>query len=531
MRYYKQRIIISVFFCLFGFLGCEAPDVAEPVIQPGPGATIGSLAEIFSVPFVDVEGYGLVAGLQGTGSSECPSHVRDYLRQFILSQLPDGGMNIDKFISSRNTAVVVVKGKMLTSGGKGSYFDVRAEAIAGSQTMSLEGGWLYKCELKQSGSFGISTRVLAHAEGAVYIDTIEPLGRNKREGFVLAGGTIRDDYTITLGLGEPDFMTVRRISDIINTRFGIDTAKAVSPELIELQVPMLYHEQHDRFVLMVSSMYLESNPAATNERINYFIDQLSKSSAKYVSEVALESIGNSSLTKLGGLLSSSDEEVRLRAGRCMLNLGSDRGLESLVQIALNSRSPYRIEALNAIGLGGNRGKATSLARKLLKDEVFEIRLGAYEQLVKMNDISINRRLVGSKLFLEQIARTGPKEIYVSRSGQPRIVLFGAPMYCSEDVFVESANGEVTINAVPGRKYVSLLRKVPKRSDVVEVKSSYEISEIIRLLCREPAVDKATKKMHAGLNVSYADTIAILKQMCDRGALPARFFAGPMAVLE
>ena len=167
----------------------------------------------------------------------------------------------------------------------------------------------------------------------------------------------------------------------------------------------------------------------------------------------------------------------------------------------------------------------------MKDEVFEIRLGAYEQLVKLNDISISRRLVGGKLFLEQIALPGPKEIYVTRSGQPRIVLFGSPMYCSEDVFVESANGKVTINAVPGRKYVSLLRKVPKRSEVVEIKSSYEISEIIRLLCREPALDEATKKMQAGLNVSYADAIVILKQMCDRGALPARFFAGPMAVSD
>jgi hypothetical protein len=531
MRCYKQKTIVLVTFCLFGFLGCEAPDGVEPAVKPGPGATIGSLAEIFSVPFINVEGYGLVGGLDGKGSSECPSHVRKYFQQFILSQLPDGGMNIDKFISSRNTAVVVVKGKMLTAPGKGSYFDVHAEAIAGSQTMSLEGGWLYKCELKQSGSFGISTRVLAHAEGAVYIDTIEPLGRNKRQGFVLAGGTVRDDYKITLGLGEPDFMTVRRISDVINTRFGLNTAKAVSPELIELNTPALYLKQLDRFVLMVSSMYLDSNPAATNERINYFIDQLSRSSAKYVSETALESIGNASLAKLGGLVNSSDEEVRLRAGRCILNLGSDLGLDALRKIALNTRSPYRIEALNAIGLSGNRGDATTLAKKLLKDETFEMRLGAYEQLVKLNDISVSRILVGGKLFLEQIAGSGPKEIYVSRSGQPRIVLFGAPMYCSEDVFVESANGEVTINAVPGRKYVSLLRKVPKRSDVVEVKSSYEISEIIRLLCREPSVNKATKKMQAGLNVSYADTIAILKQMCDRGALPVRFFAGPMAVLE
>ena len=254
-------------------------------------------------------------------------------------------------------------------------------------------------------------------------------------------------------------------------------------------------------------------------------------SQKALSEAALESIGNASLSRLGGLLNSSDEEVRFRAGRCMLNLGSDLGLEALRKIVLNRRSPYRIEALKALRISGKRGVATALSRRLLKDEEFEIRLAAYEQLVKLNDISVSRRLVGGKLFLEQIGKPGPKEIYVTRSGQPRIVLFGSPTFCTEDVFVESANGNITINAVPDRKYVSLLRKVPKRSDVVEVKSSYEISEIIRLLCREPAVNEVTKRMQAGLNVSYADTIAILKQMCYRGALPARFFAGPMAALD
>ena len=64
-----------------------------------------------------------------------------------------------------------------------------------------------------------------------------------------------------------------------------------------------------------------------------FVRKLAVSDDKENSEIALETIGNKSVGKLSVLLKSSNEEVRLRAGRCILNLGSDRGLETLRQIA------------------------------------------------------------------------------------------------------------------------------------------------------------------------------------------------------
>jgi hypothetical protein len=103
--------------------------------------------------------------------------------------------------------------------------------------------------------------------------------------------------------------------------------------------------------------------------------------------------------------------------------------------------------------------------------------------------------------------------------------YGAPIYCRDNIFVQSADGSITINAPADQKYVSIIRKHPKRPNVmIQLKSSFELGDIIQTLCEEPL--KKTKEERRGLNVSYSEAIALLKQMCDKGAVDAQFQAGP-----
>ena len=65
--------------------------------------------------------------------------------------------------------------------------------------------------------------------------------------------------------------------------------------------------------------------------------------------------------------------------------------------------------------------------------------------------------------------------------------------------------------------------------MVQLKSSFELGDIIQTLCEEPVKQK--QEEHRGLNVSYAEAIAILKQMCDKGAVNAKFRAGPLPKID
>lgn len=494
------------------------------------GTTIGSLCEVVSTDFIEVEGYGIVGGLRGTGSGECPPRIRQYLKQSILKQISDYKTNIDGFINSRDTAVVRVHGTMSTSVMENRYFDVKVTALPGTQTTSLEGGRLYSTELKLLGRFGLVTRVFATARGAVFMDTLNRDEIDKKAGYVLGGGTAIGDYPFGLVLRKPDFIIANIIRNRLNGRFGPNTAKAETARHIELNVPAKYGKQKQRFISMVKLMYLAETEEIIKERIKTFVRKLAVAEDMDESEIALEAIGNESLSKLGVLLNSGHEEVRLRAGRCMLNLGSDGGLETLKKIAMDKDSSYRVETLEAITTGANRNDASSISRLLLRDEDFNIRFAAYEQLLQLDDIAVTQRPIAHNFYLEQITQTGYKTIYVSRSGQARIVLFGAPIVCSDNLFIQSANGEITIDSRPGQKYASVMRKHPKHPTVLgPLRSSLELGDIIETLCEEPV--KRSEQGRIGLGIFYADMIALLKKMCEKDAVEANFEAGPLPSIE
>jgi len=521
-RFIKGIVLFAILLS-----GCSEPDLTEEAPSAtGADTTIGSLAELVSVETVHLEGYGIVGGLRNTGSSECLPRIRKYLEGYILKELPEHTINIPKFIDSHDTAVVLVEGSIPGTISKGQYFDVRVSALTGTQTTSLEEGWLYGAELKEARTFGMKTKVLANASGPVYIDKIEGVGADKKAGYVLAGGTSVSDYKTNLVLRRPDYEMASNIRNRLNERFGSGIAKAISPSKVEFEVPWKYKKQKERFFSIIKAMYLYHAPQATQERIAAAVNRLVDSNDKAGAEIMLEAIGNQTFDRLIPLLNSSDEEVRLRAARCMLNLGSDRGLDVLREIAMDTSSPHRVEALDAISRSARRNDSAAISRILLRDKDFDIRLAAYEQLRKLDDIAIRQRLVGGSFYLERVSQTLQKVIFVSRSGQSRVALFGGPIKCSKNVFIQSADGKITLNASAGDEFVSVMRENPKHPNVIVTsKSSFELGDIIRTLCEEP-----DNKEHPGLAVSYADMIAILKQMHDKGAVNAEFHVGPLPKL-
>ena len=529
--------VITTFAVISGFLagcfigGCESgAGSKELAMLEGLGTPIGSLVKVVTPGLVAVEGYGVVGGLRGTGSGDCPVRIRTYLEQYILKQSPEQKIDVNKFIGSSETSIVRVYGVMSTSVSEGRHFDVTISALPGSQTTSLEGGWLYRTELKQLGRFGLTTRILGVAEGPVFIDTLGTNVTDKRAGYGLACGTVLGEYPIGLMLRRPNFRIANDIRNRLNSRFGPETAKAETSGRIVLRVPAQYGKRQEQFISIVRTMYLTESPEITKERVKTLVGKLAASEDKDVSEIALEAIGKESLRKLPALLNSGYEEVRFRAARCMLNLGSDMGLETLLAIVMDKGSANRLEALEAITSGANRNDAAVISRRMLGDENFEIRLAAYEQLRKLEDISITRRAIARSFYLDQIARTEYKAVYVSRSGEPLIALFGSPIFCRDNLFVQSANGEITIDSRAGQQYVSLIRKHPTRPTVIgPLRCSLELGDIILTLCSEPV--RKSEQGRAGLGISYADMIAFLKQMCEKGAVEAKFEAGPLPKIK
>jgi len=533
MKHLNFRIVcaIAAVFAVVLAGGCAEPGQGSgrsKLLGTGAdlGPTIGSLARIYSAESTEVEGYGMVGGLQGTGSPDCPPALRSYLKKYILRQLPNRQIDVNKLIDSYSTAVVRVTGQTPALTSKGQDFDVKVAALEGSQTISLEGGWLYRTDLRVAGRLAQATRAVAGAGGPVFTNRLGDVKMSRKEGYVLGGASVFEDTGMTLVLNKPDFETTGRIRNRINERFGFGVARAAARGRIELTVPPRYARQRQRFKTLVEKTYLTENPRITSERILKSIRDLAASKDKNAGEIALEAIGNASLGKLAILLNSSDESVRLHAARCMLNLGGNEGLGALIEIALDRSSPLRVDALEALTASAARNDAAAISRRLLADPDFDVRLAAYQQLIQLQDFAVTSKFVGRSFYLDRVMRSPYKGIFVSRRGQPRIALLGAPIKCREDVFVQSEDAAIILNAPRGRGYMSVMRKHPsRRGAIATLKSSLDLADIIQTLCEEPT--GTDEKGRGGLGVSYSDMIALVKQLSDKGAVQAEYRAGPM----
>lgn len=528
----------SWILCLFlmVMIGC-APVEPQRATGPNPEDTIGSVSEIFYFESIRLRGIGLVAGLNGNGSSECPPRIRRELEKYIWKQVSvEGGISPQQFIASKDTAVVEVFGVIPSLVSGQDTFDVSVRPLTGTQTTSLKGGHLYTTELKELSrlasidQFTAFSKTFATVEGPIFANPLPPHDKDAT-WFVLGGAQVLKPEKVTLILNTPDYVVANIIRNRINERFGEKTAIAVSDAQIELYVPLRYHRQKERFLTMLQSLQLGDNSAMNKQRIEQMVQQLVAGADKDAAEITLEAIGRLAGNSLAPHLQSSDESIRFRVARCMLNIGDDRAVPTLREILMDPSSPYRLQAVEAISFSARQSDVRSTLIVAVNDSDIQVRLAAYEALLRTQSPVVNRRIVAGSIAVDSVACGGPKIIYVFQQKTPRIVLFGSPVYCKDDIFVQSDDGSIIVNAKPGDKFVSVSRKHPRRHRVVgPIQSSHEISHLLQTLGELPPINNHSSGL-PGLAIPYDEIVAFTKKMCDIGAIDAQFIAGPPAEIE
>ena len=126
------------------------------LIQPGIAGTVSEFARLNGGDEVSVRGYGVVVGLGDNGSGEVPANLEKYLGQLMLKYqmvAPSQGataLTPSRMLRDKDTAVVIVQGKIPPAAPAGTQFDLHVEALPGSQATSLDGGTLMSCDLQLS---------------------------------------------------------------------------------------------------------------------------------------------------------------------------------------------------------------------------------------------------------------------------------------------------------------------------------------------------------------------------------------------
>jgi flagellar P-ring protein precursor FlgI len=215
------------------------------VVDQAYAERIKDLATIRGVRENQLIGYGLVAGLDGSGdqTTQTPFTV-----QSIISMMQQLGVSIPPGTSLqlKNIAAVMVTASLPPFAQPGQQLDVTVSSMGNAK--SLSGGTLLMTPLK-----GADGQVYAMAQGNVLVGGVGAAAAGSKVqinhlsvGRISAGATVEKAVPTTLGTGEyihlemrdADFSTTTKVVTALNLRFGGDTAVALDSRVIKVRAPL-----------------------------------------------------------------------------------------------------------------------------------------------------------------------------------------------------------------------------------------------------------------------------------------------------
>jgi flagellar P-ring protein precursor FlgI len=215
---------------------------------------------------IDLIGYGLVIGLDGTGDGR----GTQFTIQALVNMMERMGITVNPAeVKVKNVAAVMVTGRIGPSDKAGSRIDVTVSSVGDAS--SLQGGTLLMTPLS-----GLDGTVYAVAQGAVSIggfniqleDGNKIVNNYTLVGRVPAGALVQRELPVgdvgrelLLGLNFPDYTTASRIVERINIEYGM-TAYAVDEATVRIEIPDSLSHPNDRIKFISTVGNLRVSPDA-----------------------------------------------------------------------------------------------------------------------------------------------------------------------------------------------------------------------------------------------------------------------------
>jgi flagellar P-ring protein precursor FlgI len=213
--------------------GCSLALLSILLAVPAFGARVKDIASIEGVRQNQLTGYGLVAGLTGTGDSQ----QAIFTVQSVLNMLRRRGLTLNvnpRQLQIKNVASVSVTASLPPFARQGSHIDVQISSLGDAK--SLQGGTLLMTPL-----FAADGQVYAVAQGAVSLGggfSARAAGASAQKSHsttaILPGGALVEREVpvalgaggvLTLALRRPDFTTAARLASAVNVALARAAAR------------------------------------------------------------------------------------------------------------------------------------------------------------------------------------------------------------------------------------------------------------------------------------------------------------------
>lgn len=525
-----------------------------PNVPPILRGTVASEAFVVGYQPVVARGYGLVVGLNGTGSRDIPPAIRAHM----LAELARHGIgsertgtayiNPEQMLNSLDTAVVIVEAvippgalgrRYLTrKWGEskrvvpGTRFDVRVFADPRTGTTSLEGGRLYTTELRpgapQTGSR--QAAALAEAGGPIFVNPFSDPGSgvgtpSRTSGRIFNGGEVLEDMPVKLTLFNPNHTRASVLQNTINAKFPEEplqesqTAHGESDDSIEITVPPSYKSDTEEFVQLLRHTTIrlagvESSAALVRRAV------IADPSTAETASWRWRALGERALPVIRDLYDYPEELPRLAALQAGAALNDALVVPHLIDMAHNASTQSRIPAINLLGDMTVDPRVDQALRDLLNEADVEVRMVSYEALVKRGDPFLYRLVVDEKYIVDLVESDYPM-IYITQLGQPRIVVFGRDLMIRTPITVRAWSNRLMIKDAADQEGLEVFyRQDPDDMQGVIQTTSTLLADFICFLGHQPTIDRPAP----GLGLSYGQAVGALHQIWSQGYIEADFKA-------
>jgi len=256
-----MRKAIAIILSLIMLLLISAHAIAETEIR------IKEMVSFEKWQEVELFGYGLIVGLNGTGDKGGAT----FTVQSVSNMLQNMGIAVDPDnLRIKNVAAVMVTAILCPFTREGSHIDVIVSSLGDST--SLEGGTLLPTPLQEMGG---TLYVLAQGPVSIGGFNVSAGGGSVQKnhptvGRIPGGGVVKKEIPLampeeelSLILSRPDFTTAGRMSEIINEDFSQSLAKAVDPSTVKVEIPPV---AHGGLFITISQTPIISQPPAFSEK-------------------------------------------------------------------------------------------------------------------------------------------------------------------------------------------------------------------------------------------------------------------------
>jgi flagellar P-ring protein precursor FlgI len=278
----KKFLTLSLGFTfMMGHLMAQVGEASPITLNSTGGSRIKDLIDVEGARDNQLNGYGLVVGLAGTGDSKIDSTL-----QSIANSLKNYGVNVPDIqkLKSGNVAAVMITSEIGPFVRPGSRIDVTVSSIGDAK--SLQGGVLLQVPLQ-----GADRTVYAVAQGAIAVGGFlggtggaggATVQKNHPTVATIPNGAIVEreisselvqNGSLNLMLREADYTSAARMAEAINRVFP-NTAVAKDARTVNVIVPPEYNSYEVNFVASLGGIELEPDSAARvviNERTGVIV--------------------------------------------------------------------------------------------------------------------------------------------------------------------------------------------------------------------------------------------------------------------